>query len=518
MCVHCVFCEFRESTGRREDTLNHTISGPTRTEEAGLGELPDDCGIPAEEPGQQPVQARPRIALLTPYSGNNLGDAVIQDAMIANIRLRVPGVQFSGITLNCENFVERHGIGAFPLIATNKPFYGMSRAKAEDSIRGQSTDGDPVRKGPGKWPQRVKGVLKSVPGLSLCLRITHLFMAVILRELRHAVEGYRFLRTQNMLVVSGGGQLDDEWGGAWGLPFTLFKWAVLGRIARVPYVVVGVGAGKVTAITSRFFLATALRAAQYRSYRDKNSRRIAAGILPHAATDAVVPDLAFSLPPSELPPPAGIRFMARGRTIVAVSPMAYAKPGSWPYADEALYERYLQQMVEVVLQLLERQFFLVVVWSALSDQGTAVQDLLGLISPESMKRFAGQVYVPTITKWKDLVALLLDVDFLVATRLHSVILGLVACKPTVAISFDPKVDWVMEDLGLTEHLLQIRTFKAEDVIENIERAAPRRREITQQIVMYSQRTLSASAHQYAALAELARAVRGSRNWKDASRA
>ena len=48
----------------------------------------------------------PRIALLNPYTGSNLGDAAIQDAMIANIGIRLPDAQFFGISLNCDNFVE----------------------------------------------------------------------------------------------------------------------------------------------------------------------------------------------------------------------------------------------------------------------------------------------------------------------------------------------------------------------------------------------------------------------------
>ena len=34
-----------------------------------------------------------------------------------------------------------------------------------------------------------------------------------------------------MLVVAGGGQLDEEWGGSWGHPYALMKWAVLARVA-----------------------------------------------------------------------------------------------------------------------------------------------------------------------------------------------------------------------------------------------------------------------------------------------
>lgn len=353
----------------------------------------------------------------------------------------------------------------------------------------------------------IKRALKRIPVLGQCLGKLRAWVGAVGDEFRHCVGGYRFLRTHDLLIVSGGGQLDEEWGGPWGHPWALFKWAVLARMARVPYAMASVGAGKVDSRTSRFFLSAALRMARYRSYRDENSRRIASDLLPRAGMDPVVPDLAFNLPSSELPLPAGIRALAPGRTIVAISPMAFAKPQSWPTPDRALYDRYVQEMARVVTQLLQRQYFLVIVWSAISDQGSAVQDLLGLIDPESKKRFAGQVYVPTITTWKELVALLLDVDFLIATRLHSVILGFVAQKPTLAISFDPKVDWVMEDLGLTDYRLPIRDFSAEEVIHALDHIEIRRSSITQQTGCYRQRILSTSSLQYDALAELAMANR-----------
>src|SRR5689334_1605099 len=80
----------------------------------------------------------PRIALLTPYSGGNLGDAAIQDAMIANLRNRFPGALFSGISLNSINFLQQHGLDAFPLCATRLPFYGMSHEEKTDSNNSRS--------------------------------------------------------------------------------------------------------------------------------------------------------------------------------------------------------------------------------------------------------------------------------------------------------------------------------------------------------------------------------------------
>src|SRR5665213_1359142 len=77
-------------------------------------------------PSASSAERSPRIALLTPYTGGNFGDAAIQDAMIANLRLRLPNAQFSGISLHNENYLRQHGTRAFPICASGNPFYGMS--------------------------------------------------------------------------------------------------------------------------------------------------------------------------------------------------------------------------------------------------------------------------------------------------------------------------------------------------------------------------------------------------------
>jgi polysaccharide pyruvyl transferase WcaK-like protein len=345
-----------------------------------------------------------------------------------------------------------------------------------------------------------------MPFLGQLLLKTYRWIVIAPREIRHAVEGYRFLLTQDALIVSGGGQLDEEWGGPWGHPFALFKWAVLARIAQIPYAIVSVGACKLNSPISRVFLSGALRLARYRSYRDKNSREIAARLLPRACGDTVVPDLAFSQPTSELPLPANIRTIGQGRTIVAIGLIAYAKPGAWPWPDQALYDRYLQQMARVATQLLERGYFLVFVWSSEEDK-SVIPEMLGRLDDESKNRLAQQMHIPAIMTWKDLVASLQGVDFLIASRLHSAILGFLTQTPTVAISFDPKVDWVMEDLGQTDYLLHIGDFTSKDVIESLDRIELRRSVVLEQIASYQYQIRSVCALQYDALTKLIKVVR-----------
>ena len=438
-------------------------------------------------------QSSPRIALLTPYTGGNFGDAAIQDAMIANLNLRLPDVRISGISLNCDNFVRRHGaMDAFPLLAHIK-MYGIFHPNLGERPTTEANKYKSQR----VWVSKIKSALKKLPVVWQCLRV----LARCSLEARDFVEGYRFLCTQDLLVVSGGGQLNEEYEGAWRHPFGLFKWAVLARIARVPYVVVSVGTGKIASTASRMFVSATLRMAHYRSYRDENSKEVVTRLLGRAAADRVVPDLAFSLPSSLLPPPASIRAIAQSRTVIALSPIAIGKPGRWPTADSALYERYLHEMAHVMSQLLRRGYFLVLVTSCLDEDDTVIPELLERLGDKG--KFAGQMHIPAIATWQEFVATLKDVDLLIASRLHSTILGFMSDTPTIAISSGAKVDSVMKDVGQTDYLLQVRNFTSEDVIAALERINRYRDVVLQQIDSYRKRVLPVAAMQYDTLAELA---------------
>ena len=78
-----------------------------------------------------------------------------------------------------------------------------------------------------------------------------------------------------------------------------------------------------------------------------------------------------------------------------------------------------------------------------------------------------QIFFPPIKTWRDLVAVLREADYLIASRLHGTILSFVSKTPVVAISFDPKVDWVMEDLKQSEYLLHITDFTAAEVLRTL---------------------------------------------------
>jgi polysaccharide pyruvyl transferase WcaK-like protein len=198
--------------------------------------------------------AKAQIALLTPYSGGNLGDAAIQDSVILNLQARLPGAEFLGITLNCANFVRQHGTSAFPMLASN-----LKRQDIRESD-GEAGTSPSIASSSNRNPDNnLRRLLRKIPGVRGSVRSVRSRLKVWSQELSHWKQGYRLLRSQDVLLLSGGGQLDEEYGGAWRLPYAYFKWALLARLARVPCAMVSVGAGKIESIGAGLFFALDLR-------------------------------------------------------------------------------------------------------------------------------------------------------------------------------------------------------------------------------------------------------------------
>jgi len=138
---------------------------------------------------------RKRIGLLTPYSGGNFGDAAIQDAVIMNLRQRIPDAQIIGITFDPADTGRRHGIRSYPIDASSYP--------VSANIDSDVTDGPPAREVSKR---------QQSPVVRLGQRVLQRALATLRgwgREGRHIADTVRVLRELDLLIVSGGGQLDE---------------------------------------------------------------------------------------------------------------------------------------------------------------------------------------------------------------------------------------------------------------------------------------------------------------------
>jgi len=417
------------------------------------------------------ASSEPRVALLDHYSGSNLGDAAIIDATITQIRARLPRVRLSGVSLNNENMQVRHGIPGIALCATPLPYYKMSgRSSPQDGVTGSRSNEAP---GPVRAAMLVvKDVVKrSAPRLWRACRSVHFVMTSIPGEIRHVAQAYAHLRSCDLLVIAGGGQLDDEWGGAWGHPYALLKWTAVSRLAGTPVAVLSVGVCKLSSFVSRLFISAALRLACYRSFRDAHSRDLARDLVEAVRDDAIVPDLALALRPSGVDPSTP-RVPGAGRSMtIAVSPIAFARADAWPSGDPSVHERYVRVMASLVSQLLERGARLRFVYSSLGTDQMTLTEILGQLDDVARGRLEGQSTVAAIAGWQDFVAAVSGVDCVIASRLHSAILSYLVTRPVIAVSFDPKVNWLLEDFDCQEALLDIHDFTAGAVLSTLDQLA-----------------------------------------------
>lgn len=407
------------------------------------------------------VDSNVRLALLTPYTGDNLGDGAIQDAVIAGIVKRLRGAQIYLVALSPRFVSQLHKVPGFPITGLEISAYskGVSGKTAAES-----------QKSPVGFDFAAKARIKLRSGFfgrRLLRPIWHMLRGMISivrmipREILHLGRCYNLVRRMDLLVVSGGGQVDDYWGGPMGHPYALFKWALLAKIAGVKFVFLSVGVCTLDSKFSAFFMRNALKLAEYRSFRDHGSKQLLAG-LGFTHCDRVTPDLAFSYPfshvGSKVSSPAATRPLR-----VGISPIAYLS-GRWPKEDNAVFSRYAENLALFAAELLRRGCEITLFATDAPDR-EVVKLLLNHLQQEGPSDWVSRLRGAKTLCVQELFAELAGFDCVVASRLHGVILSHLALKPVLAISYDRKVTRHMWDMEQEKHCLDIHNFNAGEALE-----------------------------------------------------
>jgi len=398
-----------------------------------------------------------KFALVSPWSGGNLGNSAIISSVILNISRRIPGAEFVGITLSAEQTRRRYGIDAFPLAAGASAEYVQLDTVSPSSSKGQSHTG-----------RQIKQFLKRIPLIGYTLKTVRAWS----REVAHIAAATRIVRKMDGVVVPGGGALDEFWGGPWGHPWSLFKWSLLSRIYRVPFYFVSVGKCSLEHTSSKLFIRIALRLAAYRSYRDQNSQ-IAVQALIHAPAGPVFPDLAFSHP-CEFAQNSKFDDRQKGGLVVGISPIAYCDPRVWPLKDKERYAAYLRDLAEIVKWLLSQGHQLIFFATDSPDLET-IKEIVASVSGSRNDAGAFRILPgPVEQSVKSHLDAIAQADLIVASRLHGVILSHLISLPVLALSYDPKVDAHMESVNQTDHCLSIDAMKLDIFIKRFEALAATR--------------------------------------------
>ena len=379
-----------------------------------------------------------KIGLLDHVGGGNLGDDATLDAVAVNIRRRRPDAEIVAFSMNPADTETRHGIASHP-IRRKSWCIGYRPAVPETSFK-----------------ERVKALTHGysvifylLKGVTTLLRLP----SEVFRELAFLVSSRRNLKSFDLLIISGGGQLTQK-DGPWGFPYTIFKWVVLARSAGIRCMFLNVGAGPLTQPLSKFFVTRALLAADYVSLRDNESQALVCKI-GFTSESRVCPDSVYGLGVVE---ENGSPLDRCAQPIVGLAPMPY--PGlraDLAAKDQNVYDEIIRKLAIFASWLVGQSYALTIFGTDIGVDPLAIEDLqMTLLRDHNIT--ASQYGVIHPESVRDLLAKMSRMDYVVTCRFHGVVFAHLLNKPVLAIAHHRKVIDLMVDYELSSYCVDIRDF------------------------------------------------------------
>ncbi|NTS30906.1 polysaccharide pyruvyl transferase family protein [Phyllobacterium sp. BT25] len=293
----------------------------------------------------------------------------------------------------------------------------------------------------GNWSNRLNRLLADFPR-----RLGSLYAVI------------RGLRGVSVLIIPGTGILDDFQETAFGWPFVVFRWCLAARLQNARIAFVSIGAGPIENPLSRWFLKSAARMAQYRSYRDDFSLEYMKGIGLDVTPDLRYPDIAF-----RLPLPASVPAKDTARTTVGVGVMDYH---GWKKANadnaegERIHNNYIAKLTKYICWLIDEGHNARLLTGDLRD-GRAVKQLMKSISSTRPDIPMERIAVGHGGSLHELMSEIAQTDIVVVSRYHNVVCALKSGRPTISLSYNLKNDYLLSQFRQAHYCQHIETFDVE---------------------------------------------------------
>jgi polysaccharide pyruvyl transferase WcaK-like protein len=380
-----------------------------------------------EEPPELTIQSehahtKKHITFFGGFGLGNFGNEITFQAILYQLRHRLPNAEFNCICTHPEVTSANYNIKAVPI---SRSVINVWRPK-----------------------NRVATVLRS-------------FFIGIPSELYRWFEALMTLKHSDVFIIPGTGLLTDAYGlTSWG-PYKIFKWSLLAKIRGCKLLFVSVGAGPLHSQIGKWLVKSALALADFRSYRDNETKAFLRSYGAGRETDEVFPDLAFSIVDKLRPTVANPN---RRRPVVGLGLMLYHGRLSSDQDRESTYKAYLEQLAVLAKWLLTRGYDIRLLIGELSDI-SVTEDLKALLRTRLEIYDEERIIDEPASSVEDLLAQLSKTDAVVATRFHNILLALALNKPAICVSFHQKCTSLMQDMGLQEYCQDIKQLNAEKLIE-----------------------------------------------------
>lgn len=343
------------------------------------------------EPHAPPAQRTLRIGVYGGYGTGNFGNDASFEALYGFLREHLPAAEVSAICSRPDVIAARFGVKTVAIAAPRPD--GLWRKLDTLLLRQPST-----------WRNWV-----------LCLRA---------------------LKDYDVVLSGGTGVFDDFRDTPIGWPSVLLRWCLAARLRGVEWRFISVGAGPIVNPISRFMMKRAGALARQRLYRDQDSYDFMRRLGVDGPVDGVVPDLAFLLPT-----PAPTAKPADAPLTVGVGMMTYH---GWSRSGSE-YGRYIDLHVRLIEWLLAQGYGVRMIIGQTPTDLTAAREV--------EQRLGRKMLMPRDEQMRsihDAMAAIAETDVVIASRYHVQIAALKMGRPLVSLSYGPKNDALMADVGLTD--------------------------------------------------------------------
>lgn len=428
-----------------------------------------------------------KIAIFGHYGNNNYGDESIIEAIIDNIKQRSSkNVDISCFSINPKDSNLRHSVDAFPIRRISIQTASNAGIKKQSNLSSSHQPNNQPQMGLKKYIKRVKVIVATVHLVGELISVTK----QIPSEIVFLHKSYKNLKKYDLLIVTGSNQFMDSFGGVGGFPYTLFKWAILCKLARVKLVFASVGAGPIYSKLSMFLIRMAVLMGDYVSYRDDASKKMVESSW-WPINGYVYPDIANSLEFQ------ADNYINREKRIVGINPMPVHDNRYWYNTDQEKYKNYILKLSEFVEYLIENGHS-VYFFNTMVKDLNVIDDILSLMPQEHKTK----VRVEKSTSVSQLMKTINMADLIVATRFHGTVLSLVAEKPIISLYYHIKSRDFIYKAGFGEYALDMDNFDAKELLIKFESMIQNLKIIKEKVVRTKIDYIKQLDEQYEKLIEL----------------
>jgi len=388
---------------------------------------------------QRPGQ-KIRIGILDHMGYGNLGDTATQDVVLMNVRRRLPGAEIIAFSYDPDDTCRHHQIEAYPLLR------GYEQPSDENDNKGENRGA-----GLREWAKR--NLIRIKPLFAILK-----FVSDMLKETKHFRNSHRILKTLDLLIISGGGQLGDSYKS---MPVNVFKFSFLAKLAGAKLIILNVGAGPLQYFWTKRCAKWSVNLSEYASFRDQESRDLILDV-GGRKNIYVFPDLVYAY---QVENPSQPVLNREDGLLVGINPSGFCDPRIWPHKDESAYGRFLGKMKQFLIWLHDNHHRIAIFSSDMGVDRYVIQDLRSGLTGIWPIEIINRYFPPVSQSTAGLVDQMSRFDCVITTKFHGIIFSHLLSKPVISLSWHTKNKVLMQSFEQDRFCLDIENFDQESITE-----------------------------------------------------